>query len=319
MAHDTDPDTEQQALLEAARAVLEPLARLTVARGVPYAVLKDLLARAVVDAAAAAHPQLAPHRRVSRIATATGINRREVTRLTQGAPRARRRSRSIASEVFAHWQATPAYLDADGRPRALARVGPAPSFESLAQEVTRDVHPRSLLDELLRLELAELDAAADTVTLKREGFVPGGDRRRMLQLLGDNVGDHAAAAVDNVLGDGRRHFEQAVFADGLSEASMRQLKRLVGAQWKLLLEAFVPPLEKMIEADAGQPAPRRVRIGLYAYDEALPGTAPPDGGEAATAPPTPTPPNTPNTPNTATAAPAPRRRTRKHPRVSRRP
>ena len=93
----------------------------------------------------------------------------------QSAAPARRRTRSLASEVFAHWQGTPAYQDAAGRARALPRQGPAPSFEALAQEVTRDVHPRSLLAELLRLKLAVLDPVSDTVALARDGFVPGTD------------------------------------------------------------------------------------------------------------------------------------------------
>ena len=55
--------------------------------------------------------------------------------------------------VFAHSRPT-TLPHARRAPRALPRVGPAPSFESLAQEVTRDVHPRALLEELLRLKLA---------------------------------------------------------------------------------------------------------------------------------------------------------------------
>lgn len=266
----TPPDAEQQALLDAVRAVLAPLAQLAVARGLPYAQLEDMLKRTMVQAAAAAHPSVAPHRSVSRIATATGINRREVTRLTQVAPDAAPRpARSAASEVFTRWLGDRSYRDRRGQPRALPRLGPAPSFESLAQAVTRDVHPRSLLDELLRLNLATLDAATDTVTLQREGFVPSGDRVRMLGFLADNVGDHLSASVENVVGDGRRHFEQAIFADGLSTASMELVRKLVTTQWKGLLDALVPPLEKLIEADAGCPVQehRRVRIGLYGFDE----------------------------------------------------
>lgn len=282
----TPPDAEQQALLDALRAVLSPLARLAVARGLPYADLEDVLKRAVVQAAAEAHPGVAPHRSVSRIATATGINRREVTRLTQQVSEAPpKAARSAASEVFTHWLGDRAYRDRQGRPRVLPRLGPTPSFESLARAVTRDVHPRSLLDELLRLNLASLDAATDTVTLRRDGFVPSGDRVRMLGFLADNVGDHLSASVANVVGDGRRHFEQAIFADGLSESSMQAVRQLVTAQWKGLLEELVPPLEKLIEADADRPAAehRRVRIGLYGFDEptaearaaALADTAPP--------------------------------------------
>jgi hypothetical protein len=278
-------DAEPQALQQALRAVMAPLAQLAVAQGLPYAALEGALKQAVVQAAAAAHPQVAPHRSVSRISTATGINRREVTRLLQTQDDAPGPPRSPASALFAHWLSDPAYLDAQGAPRVLPRLGAAPSFETLAQAVTRDVHPRSLLDELLRLKLATLDEAADTVALLRGGFVPRGDHRRMLGFLSDNVGDHLRAAVENLLADGSRHFEQAVFADGLSADSVQQLRTLIGPQWKALLESLVPPLERWVRSDA-QPAgaPRyRVRIGLYAFDD-LP------AAPAAGSPPSPLPP-----------------------------
>ena len=281
---------EQQALLDAVRAVLAPLAQLAVARGLPFAALEEVLKREVVQAAAQAHPNVQPHRGVSRIATATGINRREVTRLTQHAGAAAAApatlGRSLASELFAHWLSAPAYRDRKGAPRVLPRQGPAPSFESLAHAVTRDVHPRSLLDELLRLKLAQLDEAADTVALVRESFVPSGDRARMLGFLADNVGDHLNAAVGNVLGGGKRHFEQAVFADGLSDASLLAVRGLVGAQWKCLVEALVPPLEGLIAADTATPASaqRRVRIGLFAFDDAPTVAAETPGAQAAPVP-----------------------------------
>jgi hypothetical protein len=260
---------ERAALLDAMAAVLAPLARLAVARGVPFAALEDLLKHALVLAAAAAHPGIAPHRSVSRISTVTGIHRREVTRLTRSAPAPGERGRSLAGEVFTRWLGDRAYRDRKGQPRVLPRQGRAPSFEALAQAVTRDVHPRSLLDELVRLKLARHDADADTVELVREGFVPTGDVRRMLGLLAANAGDHLAAAVDNVLGGGRRHFEQAVFADGLLPEAMAEVHALVGPQWKRLLEELVPQLTRLVEAGdaAAGGERRRVRIGLYAYDD----------------------------------------------------
>jgi hypothetical protein len=280
---DTPPDAQQQALQDALRAVLAPLARLAVAEGLPYAALQDALKQAVVHAAAAAHPQAAPHRSVSRISATTGINRREVTRLVRAGANTQRRPRSLASALFAHWLSNPAYLDPQGAPRVLPRLGAAPSFEALAHAVTRDVHPRSLLDELLRLKLATLDEDADTVALLRGGFVPRGDGTRMLGFLADNVGDHLHAAVENLLADGSRHFEQAVFADGLSAASVQKMRTLVGPQWKALLEALVPPLEQWVKADVGLPAAQRhrVRIGLFAFDD-----VPTPRPAAAAAPPT---------------------------------
>jgi hypothetical protein len=213
--------------------------------------------------------------RCSRIATATGLSRREVTRLTQTAATPPRR-RPVAAEVFARWASDPLYRDARGRPRKLPRQGDAPSFETLAQLVTRDVHRRTLLDELLRLGLAAADAADDSVALVHDAFVPRGDTERMLDFLGHNVGDHLDAAVANVLGNGRQHFEQAVFADELSSQSLAAIRESIEARWRAMCTTLVPQLKELIDADhaAGRPQNQRLRVGLFSYSERMSEPAP---------------------------------------------
>lgn len=267
---------EGNALLQSIDRLVLPLARLAVAKGMSFALVDAQLKQAFVQAAREAHPQLPAHRAVSRIATTTGLNRREVTRLTQTSALPPQR-RPVAAELFAHWANDAAYKDADGRPCVLPRQGAALSFESLAQSVTRDVHPRSLLDELLRLGLAVHDSELDLVSLVQDAFVPRGDVERMLGFLSDNVGDHLSAAVANVLSDGREHFEQAVFADELSAESIARLRSLVSAQWRDVTAALVPAIETLIEQDrdAGRRQDRRLRIGLYTFTDSMDGTAPP--------------------------------------------
>jgi hypothetical protein len=271
-----DDDSADAALHAALTRLIEPLARLAVARGVPFPVLDGLLRAAVVAQAHGAHPGLPEHRRTSRVSAATGLNRREVDRLLQAqkAPRGADAAppRSPAAMVFAHWRSDAAYRTKAGLPRVLPRTGAAPSFESLAQAVTRDVHPRALLEELLRLKLATLDEARDRVALVQGDFVPRGDAPRMLQWLGANVGDHLAGAVDNVLAAEPRHADQAVAASGLSAESVRQLKPLLQAHWQRLSDELVPLIESLIEQDAARAQPdrpnrHRVRFGLYGFDD----------------------------------------------------
>ncbi|MEP7299033.1 MAG: DUF6502 family protein [Burkholderiales bacterium] len=254
------------ALTQAMRELMGPVARLAIAQGLSFAAMEEMLKTAFVDAARAAHTGLPAHRLVSRISTATGINRREVSRITQAEGTAPVVRDSPATRLFTKWIADPALRLRGGALRALPRSGPAPSFEALAQSVTRDVHPRSLLDELCRLGLARLDG--ETVHVVRESVVPGSDSTRMLDLLGNNVGDHLRAAVANVLSREPLHLEQAIFAE-LSVSSMERIDLLMRAHWKSLLASTVPALQQLIDDDRGADRVRdqRVRIGLYTYHE----------------------------------------------------
>jgi hypothetical protein len=281
---DTDPQNpapDDRALRESLLALLRPLAQLAVARGIVWTVLEDLVKDALVEAARQAHGDLPVGRSVSRISTTLGINRREVTRLLRadGPPAARRPTPVI--ELFTRWRSDASLREESGLPRPLPRVGPPPSFESLARGVTLNVHPRSLLDELCRLGLARHDLDRDEVVLTAQSFVPRNDRAAMLDFLGANVGDHLSAAVANVLGDGRRHFEQAVFADELSPQSVEAFRPHVADQWQSLMRSLVPVLESLIEQDkaAGRRADQRVRVGLYTYGTRMAGTEP--DGQAA--------------------------------------
>ena len=264
------------ALTLALERLLAPMARLAVAHGLPFASVEELFKRAYVDAARSMQNGPSGQRDISRVSTATGLNRREVTRLSEERPAAAAARRSPATEIFTRWRSDSKLRNRRGQPIALPRQGPAPSFESLAQSVTRDVHPRSLLEELCRLGLAELNTDGDTVSLIRDAFVPRGDESRMFGFLGNNVGDHFSAAVANVLSDSSPHFEQALFADELSARSLQTIRKLITAEWQALIQAVVPEVNALIETvrqcagKGGPPADRRVRIGLYSYHEAMP-------------------------------------------------
>ena len=268
----TDPSSPvnpaDQALISALRSLLRPMAQLALARGVPFQAAQELFKQAYVEAFCAAQDEGGSHRQVSRISTATGIHRRDVTRLMAADASEAPAQRSLAVELFTGWVADSRCRDASGAPLALPRQGEFPSFEALAKSITRDVHPRSLLDELLRLKLVSWDAEADTVQLQANAFVPRDDQARMLGFFADNVGDHLRAAVSNVLGEAPAHFEQAIFADELSAESLQAGRGLIGQQWRALVSQLVPELERLIAEDAASDRvkDRRLRIGLYEYN-----------------------------------------------------
>jgi hypothetical protein len=264
------PLAEQQALLQALDGVLLPLAQLCVAKGIPVPALEERVRQAFVSAARDRCDGANPQRLNSRISTLTGLTRREVTRIQSQLSPARPANRSAVSEIFTHWLTLPTYQGEDG-PRSLARVGPAPSFDTLAQSVTRDVHPRSLLEALCRLGLAEHETETDTVRLLTDAFVPRDQWAQMVGFLGDNVGDHLRAAVTNVLGQGHEHFEQALFADELSAESLQEARQLITRQWRRLMTDMAPRLAALMQADAlaGRAQDQSLRLGLYSWTQAM--------------------------------------------------
>ena len=263
----------------AIEALLGPIARLAVDQGITVALVEEALRRAFVASATQAlvASGLPEHRLVSRISTSTGLTRREVARVSeQLALGVKVPGGSLAAEVFTRWVTDRGLKSSRGKIKPLKRTGPAPSFEALAKSVTQDVHPRTLLDELCRLGMAKLDEETDTVHLLKEAFVPDGDKQQMLHFLAANVGDHLSGAVNNVMGQSPRpHFDQAVFADELSADSLPLVREFVASQWKRLLGEAVPMLEQRIEEDKlkADAPDKRVRIGLYSYEDDMPGRA----------------------------------------------
>ena len=262
---------DQQAVMDALDSVFAPLAKLCVAKGIRIRTVEDRIRGAFVKAARDAQPEQATTRLTSRLSAATGLTRREVARLESLADRSPQPQRSPMTELFTRWLSDPELRGDDNKPLALTRQGPAPSFESLAHATTRDVHPRTLLDELCRLQLATYDAPSDSVQLLGEAFVPRGDLARMLIFLGDNVGDHFRAAVANVLQDGKQQMEQSIFADEMSTHSLTQARELMQHQWNAMLAQIAPQLEQMIETDrqTGRAQAHSLRIGLFTWSQAM--------------------------------------------------
>ena len=265
-------NADQRSALAALDRVFAPLAQLCLSKGIRIQAVEERLRIAFVQAAHDTQPDPTSGRVTSRISAATGLTRREVDRLTRAPDSAAEAPHSPITELFTRWLSDPALRGTDGKPLQLPRQGPAPSFEALARSVTRDVHTRTLLDELCRLQLATYITASDEVALLRDAFVPSGDWARMLQYLGDNVGDHLRAAVANVLKDGRQHMEQAIFADELSAESLVESASLITTQWRTLLTELAPQLEELIEKDRqlGRPQNHSIRIGMYSWSSTMP-------------------------------------------------
>jgi hypothetical protein len=263
--------------------VLQPLVRLLLRNGVTYTVFAAALKRVFLAAAQQELVGRGMAQTDSAVSLLSGVHRRDVRTLaredaeraadltTPSAP-AQPRHLGLAAQVVARWMHDTRFVDAEGTSRVLPRSGAAASFETLVASVSRDVRPKAVLDELLRLGVVQETEAG--LLLSRGGFAPRQGFEDLSWLTAQNLQDHAAAAVANLCGEAN-FLEQAVFVDQISEASAARLQQVSVQAWQAAFKTVMSEAQARFDADAEADtnpvaAPQRqhrARFGVYFYSE----------------------------------------------------
>lgn len=248
---------------------MEPLAGLLLSLDIGFAQAQALLKAAYIRASARAHAAEGKVPSVSTLSVTTGIRRREVKRLLALPPADVAPSplpMSPASQARLRWITDPRFLDRKGHPLPLARTGAAQGkgFAALAATVSKDTHPKALLDELVRIGAAAVQG--NRVVLQHRFLAPQRDRASLVGVGSANVGDHLSTVLVNLLSDDTPLMERAVFADGLTEASARAGAALAREVWQQALPGLRERLQALVDQDANADgATWRMRIGIYGY------------------------------------------------------
>lgn len=280
------PSEQSAALaLREVAGVMAPLATWLLRSGVSYGALATALKPVFVEAARAELERAGKTPTHSALSVLSGVHRKDVRALAEAAAEGPGavpvKGVPLASQVYTRWLSAKRYRGRDGAPRALPRSGAGITFESLAREVSVDVHPRTVMDELLRLGLVEQDG--DLLVPVNASFVPSRQRDELTALFAANAADHIAAAVHNLTLDAPRYLEQSVFADGLGADSVAELHALAREAWQSAFEDMVKAARKRVAADDAVPPAeqQRMRFGVYFYSEPQAEPEPaPRGGKA---------------------------------------
>jgi hypothetical protein len=265
------PLSKADIALQQAMVVLAPLVRWLLRSGVNYVAVSQALKTVFLEEGRRELQRTGGKMTDSALSVLSGVHRKDVRALSAAEPTRGEFVATPAASVVARWLIEPAYRQPGG-PNAkplerLPRSGPAPSFESLAREVSNDVHPRTLLEEMIRLGLVTVEG--DQIALALDQFTPDVRDRGAVAVVAANAADHLSAAVHNLtVPDGPRFLEQSVFANGLSEVSAVDLARLARELWRPALQSMVDAATEKVNADKQVAhTPMRMRFGVYYYEE----------------------------------------------------
>ncbi|WP_299367818.1 DUF6502 family protein [uncultured Tateyamaria sp.] len=277
-----DPHTSpSEAFLRVLRGLLRPLVRTMIARGLTAPVIYSLLKRVFVEVAEESFRLDDKPLTDSRIALLTGVHRKDIRMIrAEGAgdgPVARRKSAVLAT-VVGQWMSQPEYSDGGG-PRALPRSAAEDvDFEALVRSVNTDVRPRTVLDELLRAGLVRQDAQ-DMLHLQTDAVVGASTTGDREVFFAANVGDHLAAATENLLAAQPPFFERSVFYNQMTPEAVDEVEAAARVQAQAMLEDLNRRSSALHRRDKDSDAARqRYRVGVYFYKEdAAP--VPPEEGQ----------------------------------------
>ena len=224
---------KEKVLAKAISKMLKPLVRLLIHQNITYVGLQNLLKRTYVEVAEESCTIKTKRLTDSRISLLTGIHRGDVKRIrTENLhqPTEKELKASLSSQLMSIWLGHQGYLDENGKAMDLFRYqnDGSPSFEELVFSVSKDKHPRSILDEWLTQDLVSIKEAdgIEKICLNQIGYVPEEDFEEKLFFAGKNIGCHLTTVAHNLENQTPAMFDRAVYYTDLTEESMNEIEAL---------------------------------------------------------------------------------------------
>lgn len=248
--------------------VLRPFVRLSLASGLTFPAFSAIVRRLYIDVAEKEFALPDKKQTDSRISLLTGVHRKDVSklRLTEMPTASIPAPVSRTSRIVARWMADPLYCDDRGTPKPLPKVNSQgePSFETLVRDVTRDLHPRAVLDEWIDRGIALLDDD-EFVHLNNSCIIPDAEDDARNYYFTRNLHDHAAASVENMISEIPPFFERAVHYNNISQTLSQKLTELSKSEAMDLLLRLNRVANEEVKTDPG--GQYRWTAGIYIFTD----------------------------------------------------
>jgi hypothetical protein len=224
--------------------LLHPLVKILLRYNVPYGTFCELARWVYVDVASREFVIEGRKQTDSRIATITGLSRKEVRRLKKlnpyddsGSPE--RYNRAV--RVIGGWRKDKIFLDSKGLPRELPFEDAGKSFSSLVKSYSGDIPPRAILDEMLRAGVIEMKKGK--IRLLSKGYIVKKEEGEKIQILGEDVSELISTISRNIDGEAKgSFFQRKVSYDNIPEDALIKLRELLSKKG----EDFTDSVDKII-------------------------------------------------------------------------
>ena len=262
-------NSTNQTLHRALSTLLSPLVKVLLRNGISFSEFAELAKRAYVEVATEEFEIPGKPQTVSRIATLTGLTRKDVQRIknsTQSDESGVDTSKyNRAARVITAWISTSAFLDENAQPLPLPIDGNEVSFTDLVKEASGDITVRTILDELLHIGAVE-KLEDGRIKLLTRAYIPKGDDAEKIDILGADVADLITTIDHNLSSSDQAFFQRKVCYDNLPIETIEKLREIIAQKGQSALES----MNEDLSASDRDSNPKikgsgRVRAGLGIY------------------------------------------------------
>jgi len=273
--------------LSAIRRLLRPVVRQAIEYGVPYPSVAQLLKQLFVEVAERDFPLTFKRQTDSRLAVVTGIHRKEIGQLRRAGfeESSVRVEDTPVTHVIGRWMAGPPYATPDGVALPLLYESideRVPTFVKMVQSLGIDLPPRTVLDEMLRLNAAELRGDG-SVLLREQAYIPATGVEGKLTLLGSDPAELFSVILGNIERPDSPRLQRKVVYDNVGAealAEIRQKSAQLGEEFLRRGNALLSSYDRDRAAQAPGGRRSRVVLGIYFFDEEEGDTQPPSASPA---------------------------------------
>ena len=262
----------KQLILSAARTMLRPVIRVLIHNGMTYSEFCKLAKTLFVDVCANDFGLQGRPTNMSRIATMTGIDRKEVKRVRDTLEQVdsvahNQQSQDRLTRILSAWYQDARYLDDSGAPRLLPLDGAQPNFTELVRTYGGDIPVSTILKELVVSGCVEKNEQ-DYLSVMKRFYVPANHNSESLLRASSVSSEILTTMFHNlyVVGKERRarsRFEGRASNNAIPAKHAAAFERFVESEGQKFLENVDAWLSHHESTDLD--SNKTVRMGVGAY------------------------------------------------------
>lgn len=261
-------------LMSAAAKILRPLVRLLLRNGITFKQCSDLLKWVYVQEGKHSAREGYKEASFSKVAVVTGIQRKEVQRVSQlpTPERASSESDNRAARVVTGWLQDPYYADETGKASRLPLKGEGKSFAALVKQYSGDIPLYTVLDELIRVGAVEVNEQKQVRLLTR-GYIPQLDDEEKINILGEDVADLIQTINHNILHPGpNSRVQLRVCYNNLPVEVLAKMRRLSQDKAHALMEdidGWMRQYDRDFSPNAKGTGRARAGMGIFYFEDIM--------------------------------------------------